>query len=124
MSVAGASGPEARKKMSELTPALDTLHHVAVAVQDIPTAVAWYLKTFRCRVAYQDDTWALLEFANTRLALVIPTQHPPHLGFESPEAERFGPLQPHRDGTRSIYIHDPSGNSVEILAPIEPAGKA
>jgi catechol 2,3-dioxygenase-like lactoylglutathione lyase family enzyme len=95
---------------------LDTVHHVAVAVDNIPKAIDWYRSHFRCRISYQDDTWALLEFANTRVALVIPEQHPPHLGFMSRHAEQFGPLKSHRDGTRSVYVQDPAGNSVEILA--------
>lgn len=95
---------------------LDSIHHVAVSVEDVAASVQWYTEKFHCRVTYQDETWALLQFANASLALVIPDQHPPHLGFESPDAEQFGPLKLHRDGTRSIYIHDPSGNSVEVLA--------
>jgi hypothetical protein len=70
-------------------------------------------------VTYQDATWAMLEFANTRLALVIPSQHPPHLGFVTPDAEKYGELKTHRDGTRSIYVADPAGNAVEFLAPID-----
>jgi catechol 2,3-dioxygenase-like lactoylglutathione lyase family enzyme len=95
---------------------LDSLDHVAIPVQDIASAVEWYTRTFRCEVKYRDDTWALLKFANTRLALVIPEQHPAHIGFVSPEAEKFGALKTHRDGTRSCYVRDPAGNSVEILA--------
>ena len=102
--------------MKHAPPALDAVHHVAISVQDIARSVQWYTETFHCSVSYQDDTWALLEFANIKLALVIPSQHPPHLAFVSEEAERFGELKPHRDGTRSIYIADPSGNPVEILA--------
>jgi catechol 2,3-dioxygenase-like lactoylglutathione lyase family enzyme len=94
---------------------LDTIHHVAVPVRDVEEAVRWYSSRFRCRVLYHDPTWAMLEFENTRLALVVPDQHPPHLGFEHPDADAFGPLTLHRDGTRSIYLQDPSGNSVEIL---------
>jgi extradiol dioxygenase family protein len=95
---------------------LDSIHHVAVPVQNIQSAVEWYTKTFQCRVSYQDDTWAMLEFANLKLALVLPSQHPGHVAFVHPEAEKFGTLKPHRDGTRSVYIHDPCGNAVEILA--------
>ena len=94
---------------------LDSIHHVAVSVQDVAASVRWYTEKFRCRVSYQDETWALLQFENASLALVIAEQHPPHLAFESPHAEQFGPLTPHRDGTRSIYIRDPAGNSVEVL---------
>ena len=95
---------------------LDSIHHVAIPVQDVKSAVEWYTKTFQCRVSYQDDTWAMLEFANMKLALVIPSQHPGHIAFVHPEAEQFGALQTHRDGTRSVYVHDPAGNAVEILA--------
>ncbi len=95
---------------------LDSIHHVAIAVQDIQKTVAWYQQHFQCRVSYQDDTWAMLEFANLKLALVIPSQHPAHIAFVSPEAETFGVLKAHRDGTRSCYIQDPSGNPVEIMA--------
>jgi catechol 2,3-dioxygenase-like lactoylglutathione lyase family enzyme len=98
---------------------LDPIHHVAISVKDIRQTVDWYTSHFRCRVTYQDETWAMLDFANVKLALVIPSQHPPHLAFVSPEAEQFGELKPHRDGTRSIYVADPAGNPVEILAPLE-----
>jgi hypothetical protein len=66
-------------------------------------------------VNYQDDTWALLRFANIQLALVIPEQHPPHVAVLRPDAQRFGELVTHRDGTRSCYIEDPAGNAVEIM---------
>jgi catechol 2,3-dioxygenase-like lactoylglutathione lyase family enzyme len=95
---------------------LDAMHHVAVAVDDVAAAVRWYQDRFRCRVAYQDPTWALLEFANMQLALVIPSQHPPHIAFVHPHAERFGSLKAHRDGTRSTYVADSAGNPVEIMA--------
>ncbi|RLT13782.1 MAG: VOC family protein [Planctomycetota bacterium] len=97
---------------------LDSIHHVAIAVRDVAEAVNWYRKHFRCDISYQDATWALLLFSNTQLALVIPDQHPPHIGFIHPKAEEFGPLKGHRDGTRSCYVADPSGNPVEVLAPI------
>ena len=95
---------------------LDRIEHIAIAVADVPSAVAWYTANFRCAVAYQDATWALLDFDNLTVALVIPEQHPPHVAFASPTAEEFGALTTHRDGTRSIYVRDPSGNSVEIMA--------
>ncbi len=100
-----------------MTPAdLNEIDHIAVPVINVAAAVDWYTKTFRCTVDYQDATWALLGFANIRLALVIPEQHPAHIGFVHKEAGTFGDLKLHRDGTRSCYITDPSGNSVEMLA--------
>ncbi len=95
---------------------LDHLHHVAISVDNVARAVEWYTRQFRCQVAYQDATWALLAFGNIKLALVIPSQHPPHIALEHPHAEQFGPLKPHRDGTKSVYVKDPAGNTVEVLA--------
>lgn len=96
---------------------LDNLHHVAIRVNDIAESVDWYRSTFSCDISYQDATWALLKFGNVSLALVIAEQHPPHLGFSTPKAESYGELKTHRDGTRSLYISDPSGNAVELLDP-------
>ncbi len=85
-------------------------------MREVAPAVEWYTQTFKCQVKYQDSTWALLEFGNIQLALVVPEQHPPHTAFVSDEAEKYGTLKTHRDGTRSCYLTDPAGNSVEILA--------
>jgi catechol 2,3-dioxygenase-like lactoylglutathione lyase family enzyme len=95
---------------------LDSIDHIAIVVNNVKESVAWYAERFPCRIDYQDDTWALLTFANIRLAFVSQGQHRPHIGFKRPDAEKFGPLMPHRDGTRGAHIDDPSGNMVEILA--------
>jgi len=95
---------------------LDVVDHVALSVTGIREALDWYSRHFQCEVLYQDDTWGLVQFSNIKLALVIPSQHPPHLGFVTPKAADFGALKPHRDGTRSVYITDPAGNSLELLA--------
>lgn len=97
-------------------PDLNTIDHLAIPVDRISTAVDWYTRNFQCELKYQDETWALLRFANISLALVIPSQHPAHIGFISQDAERFGALKTHRDGTRSCYVKDPAGNSIEMLA--------
>lgn len=94
--------------------ALSTLHHVAVVVTDVSAAVAWYGDRFRCEVTYQDDTWALLRFANTSIALVLPDQHPAHAAFLADLTGREG-VRRHRDGTRYLYEQDPWGNTVEHL---------
>lgn len=99
------------------TSPLSTIHHIAIRVNDIAESVQWYREQFQCEIAYQDATWALLKFANTSLALVIPEQHPPHIGFTCDRAGEYGELKTHRDGTRSIYISDPSGNAVELMDP-------
>ena len=96
---------------------LDTIDHIAVPVQDVEAALAWYRHKFHCEVLYQDDTWAFIKFGNIKLALVIPSQHPAHIAFVTPEAEKSGPLRTHRDGTRSCYVTDPAGNAIEIMLP-------
>ena len=94
---------------------LDELHHVAIQVQDITRAVSWYRDKFRCEISWRDDTWALLRFANTSLALVLPGEHPPHIAFSMEGIEDMGTPKPHRDGTRSLYIKDSEGNTIECL---------
>ena len=94
---------------------LDELHHTAVVVKDVPAALQWYRDRFRCTVSYEDETWAMLKFANTSLALVTDGQHPPHCGFITTDAATLGELKEHRDGTKSIYIPGPDGNVVELF---------
>jgi catechol 2,3-dioxygenase-like lactoylglutathione lyase family enzyme len=93
----------------------DAIDHIAISVRDIKQTVDWYRQRFNCTVKYADDTWAYLEFANIRLALVVAEQHPSHIAFVVEGAEQYGDLKTHRDGTRSVYIEDPAGNSVELL---------
>lgn len=100
---------------------MDRLHHIAIAVPDVGAALAWYRSEFEVRVTYEDDTWALVEFDNISLALVVPGQHPPHLAVERPDAERYGPLKTHRDGTASVYVQDPAGNTIEIMKQVDHA---
>ncbi len=95
----------------------DCIDHIAVSVTDIKRAVEWYTSKFNCKVKYQDETWAYLGFGNINLALVIPDQHPTHMAFIREDAEKYGALKTHRDGTRSCYLSDPDGNYVEIMEP-------
>lgn len=94
---------------------LDHLDHVALPVENVDRAVTWYQDHFRCEQIYKDESWAMLGFANTRISLVRSDQHPAHLGFVHSQAEEYGPLVEHRDGTRSVYVQDSEGNAVELL---------
>jgi len=94
---------------------LDIVDHIAVQVDDIAAAIAWYTDNFECRIAYQDDTWAMLEFANTKMALVLPGQHPGHVAFQKDSLDKFGEVKVHRDGMRYVYFEDPFGNTVEVV---------
>ncbi len=93
------------------------LDHVALPVTDVAAAVDWYTEHFDCDVAYQDETWATLQFDNIRLALVIPQEHPGHIAVPTDNADAHGAAHKHRDGTRSAYVKDPFGNVVEYLEP-------
>jgi catechol 2,3-dioxygenase-like lactoylglutathione lyase family enzyme len=94
---------------------LNTLHHAAIRVKDVKETVEWYMQRFHCNVEYQDATWAMLEFENVRLAFVLAEQHPPHIAILGDPAA-FGEPKVHRDGTSSVYVKDPNGNNVEVMA--------
>lgn len=94
---------------------LDQIDHIAVQVEDIAAAVEWYTHKFKCTIEYQDPTWAMLNFSNIKIALVLPSQHPAHIGINRPDANEFGSLKTHRDGTKSCYVTDPSKNVLEVL---------
>ncbi len=96
--------------------------HVAVPSNDIARSVEWYREHFAASVLYQDKTWAFLNIGGTKLALVSPQQHPPHVAIDVSEEELTAaskqsgvPIDNHRDGTKGIYIHDPFGNAVELI---------
>ena len=94
---------------------MTNLHHIAIVVGNIREAVEWYMELFDIAVSYHDRTWALLQFENISIALVRAEHHPPHIAFECSDAERYGKLITHRDGTKSTYMSDPWGNTVEIM---------
>jgi extradiol dioxygenase family protein len=63
-----------------------------------------------------------MQIGNTKLAIVSPQQHPPHVAVKVDEAELNEAaknakvsIDTHRDGTKGIYIHDPFGNAVELI---------
>lgn len=94
---------------------MDKIHHIAIQVEDISKSVEWYKKNFEVEVSYQDETWAMIDFENTSLALVMPEEHPFHFAIVSKQAEIYGDLTKHRDGTASVYIRDIDGNNVEMI---------
>jgi len=103
-----------------MTKQLDTIHHTAIQVKDIAKAVSWYTERFTCEIEYQDESWAMLKFANTSLALVLPEQHPYHFAIMTDDLSPYGEAVPHRDGTASVYIKDADENNIEMLTlPIE-----
>jgi catechol 2,3-dioxygenase-like lactoylglutathione lyase family enzyme len=99
-----------------------TIDHVAIETKDIAAGVAFYTEKFGAKVLYQDETWAFLKFSNVKLALVTPSEHPMHVAFSvnaedlAAQAKAHGKdVDEHRDGTRGIYLADPSGNALELI---------
>ena len=90
--------------------------HIALSVENIQTSISWYKENLNAEVQYADDTWAMLLIGDVRVALTLPTQHPPHIAFI---AESFSELgenpRAHRDGSNYIYKSDPDGNTVELI---------
>jgi len=94
---------------------MDKIDHIAIQTEDINGSVKWYTNTFTCDVLFQDDTWALLEFNNIKLALVVPEQHPPHIAVKRENLEKYGNPVKHRDGSESVYINSPDKNVFELI---------
>lgn len=95
---------------------------MAVPSADIAASVKWYVETLGASVLYQDGTWAFLKLGQGKIALVTPSQHPPHMAVRVDEAalvlvaiEAGKAIDSHRDGTRGIYVSDPDGNQVELI---------
>ncbi|MDA9946434.1 VOC family protein [Candidatus Marinimicrobia bacterium] len=94
---------------------MDSIDHIAVQTDSIIDSVKWYKEMFSCEVEYEDDSWALLKFENTKLALVIPNQHPPHIAVKKDNLESFGSPVKHRDGSESVYVKSPDNNTFELI---------
>ena len=94
---------------------MDKIDHIAIQTSYIKKAVEWYKDMFKCKVTFQDETWALIEFKNTKLALVIPEQHPPHIAVKRENLEEYGAPVKHRDGSESVYIDSPDSNTFELI---------
>ena len=87
------------------------IDHIAIVVNDIKESVAYYVDNYDCMILHCDESWGYLQFDNTKLALVLKDEHPPHIAFEVDEVEG----KTHRDGSVSKYIDDPNGNKIELI---------
>jgi catechol 2,3-dioxygenase-like lactoylglutathione lyase family enzyme len=94
---------------------MDSMRYVTVPVTEIKAAIGWYCNRFEVQILHEEKSWAMLRFANVDVALVLPGEHPPLLAIERPDAEAFGKLQRHRDGTASVCVTDPAGNLIEVM---------
>lgn len=108
------------------------LGHVALRVQDIERAKAFYL-ALGLRLTWDAHDWAYLQSPDTAdgIALLSPDYKAagPHFAFHLSDraqvdalrdqleaaGHRCGPVHDHRDGTASFYLQDPEGNWLELL---------
>ena len=67
---------------------LDSIHHITIQVADIEQSIHWYTTSFACEVVYKDKTEAILQFANTRLILALPSMQQRHIAFVRKEMWR------------------------------------
>ena len=94
--------------------------HVALVSKNIAQSVDWYVKKWGAEIKYQDETWALIELGGSKIAFVIPDQHPAHICFEVDDKFILEKLsnktfKSHRDGSTSCYVRDVDDNFVEFL---------
>ncbi len=94
--------------------------HVALKSSNIEKSIEYYKENFNAKVLYEDESWGLIECCGVKIAFVLPSQHPPHLGFvidQKQLEEKFSEnvFKRHRDGTSSCYIKDVDGNFLEFV---------
>ena len=94
---------------------LTFVDHIAIESKDIAQSAKWYQDQFNCEVKHQDETWALLKFANISLALVTPGDHPPHFAIVDKNIIDDPKSKAHRDGIHFLYEKDPDSNFIEKI---------
>tara|TARA_Y100001970_G_C14230849_1_gene858533 strand:- start:1973 stop:2278 length:306 start_codon:yes stop_codon:yes gene_type:complete len=94
---------------------MDKIDHVAIQTENIDKSVEWFLNKFKCNVKYQDESWAMIEFENMKIALVLPDQHPPHIAVTCDDIEKHGNPGKHRDGSDFLYIEGLDENIFELI---------
>ncbi|HIL25852.1 MAG TPA: VOC family protein [Nitrospinaceae bacterium] len=102
--------PQSKKKVTRLD-------HVALNVNNVNDSASWYIENLGADVIYADDTWAMLQVGDSKIALTVASQHPPHLGFVVEKLSDIPCNDPayHRDGSAYLYMTDPDGNTIEFL---------
>jgi len=114
---------------------VERLGHVAIRVEDMERAKAFYLG-LGCRLVWSAADWCYLMAGNDGLALLGPDYRAagPHFAFHFSDRDQVqamhdqlqaagvavGGLHDHRDGTASFYLRDTEGNWLEML--FEPTG--
>tara|TARA_B100002019_G_scaffold291356_1_gene311298 strand:+ start:2942 stop:3244 length:303 start_codon:yes stop_codon:yes gene_type:complete len=94
------------------------IDHIAIQVESIEDSVKWYCDRFGGEILYSDETWAMIDMGNVKLALTIPSQHPPHIAIKIKSIDDFPKnkkIKTHRDGSLFVYQSDDCGNVIEYI---------
>lgn len=95
------------------------IDHIAIQVKSVTESIEWYTSRFNGTVLYQDETWAMIDMGNVKLALTIASQHPPHIALCVKDVSEFpgplGKISTHRDGSKYQYTEDLDGNVIEYI---------
>ncbi|MEZ4544542.1 MAG: hypothetical protein R3C24_11700 [Cyanobacteriota/Melainabacteria group bacterium] len=98
--------------------ALDAIDHLALEVDDIVVPWHRYQERFGAKFFIKTPPgrcWS--SQSQTGFCCKERKSIPPHLGIVRDDAEKYGKLKQHRDGSRSCYLKGPGGNVVEVLTP-------
>ncbi len=101
----------------ELKKKVTRLDHVALNVSNIDNAASWYKENLGADVIYKDESWAMLKVGDSKIALTLAGEHPPHLGFSVEELSDIPSknVSYHRDGSAYLYAIDLDGNVIEFV---------
>jgi catechol 2,3-dioxygenase-like lactoylglutathione lyase family enzyme len=124
--------PKMESELDQSMSASHRLGHVALRVQDMDRAKAFYM-ALGLRLTWDAEDWCYLQWPDRGegIALLSTSYRAagPHFALhfeERGEVDRLreqlvqqghscGPVHDHRDGTASFYMQDPEGNWLEML---------
>jgi len=99
---------------------MDKIDHIAILVDDLGEAEAWYLDHMQAEVSFRDEKYIRLTVKNTNIALIDKNFYPhAHMAILVENIDdlptEMGEVVKHRDGTIGVYVKDPFGNYLEYI---------
>ena len=93
------------------------LDHIAINVKNISESLKYYIQ-IGAKTLYYDETWAMIEMGESKIALTTKSEHKPHIAFRvlsEQDVSKFGKVKSHRDGSLYTYCEDFDGNTIEWI---------
>ena len=94
----------------------DIIDHIAIVVDNIERSLNFYTHKFKCKTIFSDKTWAILQFENIKLSLVVKEEHPPHIAIIDNSIINDPQSKTHRDKSISKYVVDLDNNFLELIS--------